>query len=228
MSCVIPQSEDDNDNKSPITMRCTEVASRPLPDGQFTYRDIGDRGRYGFQGAIEFAGNPLELSWLPLPSLGLALLLWPIIEHGPAGTNVPPFQNDDSRRLHNEMGLSIIVPERWACLQNNALGLHLHPMTPFASRSRATMSLARLFEQPDLSGCIEVRFRDCAAWEKMYVAREYSIDDGALSVFRLYIQHPTGWIEFTYSIASETETLPASIREYIQSIGIVDSTAKNP
>jgi hypothetical protein len=28
------------------TMRCTEVAGRPLYDGKFTGRDIGDRGRY--------------------------------------------------------------------------------------------------------------------------------------------------------------------------------------
>lgn len=28
------------------TMRCTEVAGRPPPDGEFTCRDIGDRGRY--------------------------------------------------------------------------------------------------------------------------------------------------------------------------------------
>ena len=27
------------------TMRCTEVADRPLPDGKFNCRDIGDRGR---------------------------------------------------------------------------------------------------------------------------------------------------------------------------------------
>ena len=27
-------------------MRCTEVADRPLPDGEFTCRDIGDRERY--------------------------------------------------------------------------------------------------------------------------------------------------------------------------------------
>jgi hypothetical protein len=26
-------------------MRCTEVADRPRPDGKFTGRDIGDRGR---------------------------------------------------------------------------------------------------------------------------------------------------------------------------------------
>lgn len=63
---------------------------------------------------------------------------------------------------------------------------------------------------------------------RMYIAREYSIDDSALSVFRMYIQHPTGWIEFTYTIASETGTLPASIREYIQSIGIDDSNTKHP
>ena len=28
-------------------MRCTEVACRPFPDGQFFSRDIGDRERYG-------------------------------------------------------------------------------------------------------------------------------------------------------------------------------------
>jgi len=27
-------------------MRCTEVADRPVPDGLFYGRDIGDRGRY--------------------------------------------------------------------------------------------------------------------------------------------------------------------------------------
>ena len=27
-------------------MRCTEAAGRPLPDGKFFGRDIGDRGRY--------------------------------------------------------------------------------------------------------------------------------------------------------------------------------------
>jgi hypothetical protein len=27
-------------------MRCTEVADRPLPDGKFFDRDIGDRERY--------------------------------------------------------------------------------------------------------------------------------------------------------------------------------------
>ncbi len=27
-------------------MRCTEVAGRPFPDGQFFSRDIGDRERY--------------------------------------------------------------------------------------------------------------------------------------------------------------------------------------
>ena len=27
-------------------MRCTEVADRPFPDGNFTCRDIGDRWRY--------------------------------------------------------------------------------------------------------------------------------------------------------------------------------------
>jgi hypothetical protein len=27
-------------------MRCTEVADRPVPDGEFFGRDIGDRGRY--------------------------------------------------------------------------------------------------------------------------------------------------------------------------------------
>ncbi len=26
-------------------MRCTEVAGRPFPGGQFSCRDIGDRGR---------------------------------------------------------------------------------------------------------------------------------------------------------------------------------------
>ncbi len=26
-------------------MRCTEVAGRPFPDGEFICRDIGDRGR---------------------------------------------------------------------------------------------------------------------------------------------------------------------------------------
>ncbi len=30
-------------------MRCTEVAGRPFPDGKFTCRDIGDRGRYAFK-----------------------------------------------------------------------------------------------------------------------------------------------------------------------------------
>ncbi|MFO0181030.1 MAG: hypothetical protein ACK517_04510 [bacterium] len=30
-------------------MRCTEVADQPLPDGYFTCRDIGDRGRSGFE-----------------------------------------------------------------------------------------------------------------------------------------------------------------------------------
>ena len=28
-----------------VTMRCTEVADRPPPDGEFSCRDIGDRGR---------------------------------------------------------------------------------------------------------------------------------------------------------------------------------------
>ncbi len=27
-------------------MRCTEVAGRPFPSGEFFGRDIGDRGRY--------------------------------------------------------------------------------------------------------------------------------------------------------------------------------------
>jgi hypothetical protein len=169
-----------------------------------------------------------ELAVIAVVGIGLAILLWPIIKHGPAGPNVPPFENDESRRLHNDMGLSIIVPQRWTCLQNSPLGIHLYPMTPFASRSRATMSLARLGEEPDLSRFTKVRFRDCDAWEEMHIARAYSFDDGALSVFRLYIQHPIGWIEFTYSIASETESLPASIREYIQSIEIDDAKVENP
>ena len=29
-----------------ITMRCTQVADRTLPDGEFTCRDLGDRRRY--------------------------------------------------------------------------------------------------------------------------------------------------------------------------------------
>jgi hypothetical protein len=30
-------------------MRCTEVADRPPPDGEFSCRDIGDRGRYSIE-----------------------------------------------------------------------------------------------------------------------------------------------------------------------------------
>ena len=33
-------------------MRCTEVADRPLPNGKFTRRDIGDRGRSGIRNPI--------------------------------------------------------------------------------------------------------------------------------------------------------------------------------
>jgi len=35
--------------RSARTMRCTEVAERPLPDGKFPCRDIGDRGRSCFR-----------------------------------------------------------------------------------------------------------------------------------------------------------------------------------
>ncbi|MFO0942582.1 MAG: hypothetical protein U0930_17740 [Pirellulales bacterium] len=39
-----------NQRESHVTVRCTEVAGRPFPDGKFTSRDIGDRGRYVLQG----------------------------------------------------------------------------------------------------------------------------------------------------------------------------------
>ena len=35
-----------NDMTNGRTIRCTEVADRPFPDGTFLARDIGDRGRY--------------------------------------------------------------------------------------------------------------------------------------------------------------------------------------
>ena len=90
------------------------------------------------------------------------------------------------------------------------------------------MSLARLFEEPDLSGLEQVRFSDSDAWEKMKIVRRYSFDDGASSAYRLVIHHSTGWVEFTYTIAQETEALPDSIRQYIESIQIDEPKKEAP
>ena len=149
----------------------------------------------------------------------LAWLLWPLIRKGPAGRAIPAFVPDESRRVVNPDGYSIVLPPRWRCVTNTSdLGIFLCPESPIAARSTATMTLFQLRERPSVYGFTETRFRQFVAWERMDVVRESTFDDPAISDYILLINHENGWLRFEYSIAKSRTELPGQIGSYIDTI----------
>ena len=154
----------------------------------------------------------------------LAWFLWPIIRMSPAGRAIPAFVPDESRRVVNADGYSIVLPPRWQCRHNlSGFGIIMCPESPIAARSTATIVLSQLREPPALDGFTETHFDEHVAWERMDIVREWTIDDPPRSNYVLLIDHNGDWFRFEYSIAKSRTDLPKEIRSYIGTIRLPDS-----
>jgi hypothetical protein len=170
------------------------------------------RFRLRLPGRVELAINALLYAmlfsclWLTVGDLA-----------GPAGKPIPTQPPDESRRIHNELGFSMVAPPNWHA--GSIAQLVMVPVTPgkFARRSKASI----VFEciGPDRpaggEGWQKADFLGQKGYETMGVVRKWTFDDGAWSVYTLQFPHGKNWYELKYGIAEERTALPPIMRQYI-------------
>jgi hypothetical protein len=163
--------------------------------------------------------NRLELVIVALFCAFLFSSLWLALGDltGPAGSPIPTQPPDETRRIHNELGFSMVAPPNWRA--GSIASLVMAPMTPgrFARRSKALVVFERIGPHRPAGGegWRETSFLGQKAYEMMKVVRHWTFDDGAWSQYSLQFPRAGDWYELKYAIADERTALPDMVRQYI-------------
>jgi hypothetical protein len=154
----------------------------------------------------------------------LVLLLIPAVEearspYGPVGEMIPSVPPNETNRVRNAHGLSIVLPENWQLMERPLESQTLYADNR-ATRRRgcALLIIQRVGDSlsQDLLDFTATEFQGSRAYERMVVEREaVFLDKPAWSQYRTYFQHGGQWWYARYGIARECSTVPAMVRRYI-------------
>jgi hypothetical protein len=132
---------------------------------------------------------------------------------------VPSVPPNETNRVRNAHGLSIVLPENWQLMEQP-----LEPQALYAhNRETRRRGCARLIIRrvgdnlsQDLSDFAATELQGSRAYERMVVEREpVFMDKPAWSQYRAYFRHGGQWWCARYGIAREFRTVPAMVRQYL-------------
>jgi hypothetical protein len=134
-----------------------------------------------------------------------------------AGDPIPNEPPDESRRIHNEAGFSIVSPPNWTA-RNHAGTIYLTPKQVVAGRSKAGIVVSLHQDKPsDGNKFSEVEFLGRPAKFKVE-RRRSTFDDPALTTWAYQFQHNGEWVEVSYFIAEWHEDLPVPVKRYLETL----------
>jgi hypothetical protein len=142
---------------------------------------------------------------------------------GPPGEMVPSVAPDETNRVWNASGLSIVLPENWEMKDfgdANSDSLYTYARGAPGRRTKALINVQPLgdISSLDLSTFTVMTFQGFPAYERMIVEREDTFDDPAWSSYTMYFQHEREWWVVDYGVARECRALPEVVRRYINAI----------
>ena len=173
----------------------------------------------------------VELLVVVLISVALIALLYPAVQQarnsmgpGPHGELIPVTAPREENRINHPSGLSIIAPpnwkNRWEMLADNPeINISARRSTRRHDHSEITiLGNQSAPDKEELLDYTKLEIQGFPAYEKMVIEQKYSFDDGAWSIYELYIDRDDVWWHVSFSVAKEMTELPPMMREYINTI----------
>jgi len=155
----------------------------------------------------------LLMALLGLPFLASDIQPWE------AGRAIPAEAPSEDRRVHHEMGFSIVAPPNGTTRHLGGM-LHLTPKQVFDGRSRAGIVVSQSSEQPsDLPPAQSVKFLGRPAYLKID-RRPSTFDDPALTTWTYSLQQDGQWFEISYFIAQSHEQIPEMALQYLETLKV--------
>lgn len=155
----------------------------------------------------------------------------PILEQlrpeGPHGEMIPAEPPQEANRVFHANGLSIIAPKNWNQPMERASSLVIAARGTPGRRLRSAI-FVNPTAPPNLTEFTTTTLNGLPAYEKMEVMREDTFDDPASSRYQLYVDDSGQWWNVTFLVQDSIRTLPAGIRQYIDTIRFPAKEIKAP
>ncbi len=158
--------------------------------------------------------SPVEFLVVAIIISLMMLFLWPAVQatrnpRGPHGRMIPTEPPDESHRIRNADGLSIVLPKNWEVWEAidstfpEAKYLRVYPRGAPGRRLKALLIVqpGRTPGSGDVSAFTKTTFLGSDAYERMLVERKDTFDDPAWSQYAMYFQHGGEWWYVRYGLA---------------------------
>ncbi|QDU39749.1 hypothetical protein Mal4_40960 [Maioricimonas rarisocia] len=162
----------------------------------------------------------------------MLFLFWPMLssEVPPweTGRDVPAESPDESRRVHSELGISIIVPPNWThrdMPERNQIGFY--PRQSFPRRHRAGISVRRMNADSmtvHAQATAEAKTveTELAGYDARLTTlqRAGSFDDPPLKTWMFLVSAGDETYEVSYFLADDPDELPPMVRRYLETFRV--------